>query len=116
VSPKRLDHVAPPSVGDEWNVRFGTSEAADGWETLCTHAAAKTREAYDLMRSNPRPPKDGTHYQLKGSLAMRFLAGKELEQWQIKVSSSGRIWYLPDDEKHTVWVVLASAAHPKETE
>jgi hypothetical protein len=116
VSPNRLDRAVPPPVGDEWNVRSGTSEAAAGWETLCTHAAAKTREAYDLMRSNPRPPGDGTHYQLKGSLATRSLAGKVLEQWQIKVSSSGRIWYLPDDEKRTVWVVLASAAHPKETE
>jgi hypothetical protein len=116
VSPKRLDRVAPPPVNDEWAVRFGTSEAADGWETLCTHAPAKTREAYDLMRSNPRPPKDDAHYQLKGDLATRSLAGKDLEQRQIKVSSGGRIWYLPDDEKHTVWVVYAGLKHPKATE
>jgi hypothetical protein len=68
------------------------------------------------MRSNPRPPQDDTHYQLRGTLAIRSLAGKELEQWQVKVSRSARIWYLPDDEEHTVWVVLASVAHPKATE
>jgi hypothetical protein len=116
VSPKRLDRVAPPPVSDEWTVRFGPSEAADGWEALCTHAHAKTRAAYEMMRSNPRPPENESHYRLKGSLGTRSLAGKELEQWQIKVSGSGRIWYLPDDEKRTVWVVLASVAHPEQTE
>lgn len=42
--------------------------------------------------------------------------GRALEQWQVKVSAGGRIWYLPDDEDHTVWVVYASLAHPKATE
>jgi hypothetical protein len=116
VSPKRLGRVAPPSVNDEWHVRFGTTEAAKGWDDLCAHAAVKTREAFELMRSNPRPPRDQSHYQLKGSLAFRSYGGKQLEQWQIKVGGSARIWYLPDDEVWTVWVVLASAKHPKETE
>jgi len=116
VSPKRGDRVAPPPVKDEWEVKFGINEAARGWEELCVRAKAKTREAYELMRSNPRPPQDDSHYQLRGDLATRSHAGRDLEQWQIKVSGSGRIWYMPDDEKHTVWVVYASPAHPKETE
>lgn len=116
MSPKRLDRVPPPTVNDEWSVRFGTGEAADAWEDLCIHAPTKTREAYELMRINPRPPQDKAHYRLRGDLSIRTLGGKDLEQWQVKVSGSGRIWYLPDDEKHTVWVVLASVSHPKETE
>jgi hypothetical protein len=59
VSPKRLERVAPPPVKGEWEVRFGTSEAAKGWDELCTHTAGKTREAFDLLRVNPRPPQDG---------------------------------------------------------
>jgi hypothetical protein len=116
MSPKRLDRVAPPPVNDEWSVRFGTSEAAKGWEDLCIHATVKTREAYELMRVNPRPREDDSHYQLRGGLATKSFGRRNLERWQIKVSGSGRIWYLPDDEKHTVWIVLASVAHPKETE
>jgi hypothetical protein len=116
VSPKRLDRVAPPPVGDEWSVRFGTAEAATGWEDLCIRAPAKTREAYELIRVNPRPSEDALHYRLRGDLGTRVLAGKALEQWQVKVGGSARIWYLPDDEKHTVWVVYAGIAHPKETE
>jgi hypothetical protein len=116
VSPKRLERVAPPPVKGEWEVRFGTSEAAKGWDELCTHAAGRTREAFDLLRVNPRPPQDGSHYQLRGSLATREFRGRALEQWQVRVSGSGRIWYLPDDDSHTVWVVYASAAHPKQTD
>ena len=116
MSPKGGDRVAPPPVKDKWEVKFGSNEAAKGWEELCVWAKAKTREACELMRSKPRPPQDDSHYQLRGNLATRSHAGRDLEQWQIKVSGSGRIWYLPDDEKHTVWVVYASPAHPKETE
>jgi hypothetical protein len=116
VSPKRLDHVAPPSVGNEWHVRFGTSDAASDWNDHCEHARTNTRQAFDLMRTNPRPPQDENHYRLRGDLATRELRGKTLEQWQIKVSSGGRIWYLPDDDDHTVWVVYASPAHPKPTD
>jgi hypothetical protein len=116
VSPKRLDRVAPPSVGEEWDLRFGTSEAAKGWDDLCTHARSRTRAAFELIRVNPRPPEDEEHYRLRGGLGARVWRGRALEQWQVKVSSGGRIWYLPDDEEHPVWVVYASAAHPKATE
>jgi hypothetical protein len=116
VSPKRLDHVAPPPVGDEWSVRFGTTEAAKDWYELWARASVKTREAYELMRANPRPPRDESHYRLSGDLGTRIFGDKVLEQWQIKVGGGARIWYLPDDEKRTVWVVYAGVAHPKETE
>jgi hypothetical protein len=65
---------------------------------------------------NPRPPQDASHYQLRGSLATREIKGRTLEQWQVKVSSSGRVWYQPDDETHTVWIVYASPAHPGKTD
>lgn len=73
---------------------------------LCAHAAGSTRRAFQLMRSDPRPPEDGTHYRLRGTLAIREFAGRTLEQWQVKVSGAGRIWCLPDDEKHTVMTVV----------
>jgi hypothetical protein len=68
------------------------------------------------MRQDPRPPHDQSHYQLKGGLSAREFGGRSLEQWQIKISGSGRIWYLPDDEERTVWVVYASMAHPRQTD
>lgn len=91
MSPKRLDRVAPPPTGDEWDLRFGTTEAAKGWQELCAQTANSTREAFELMRSQPRPLEDATHYRLRGELSTRSFAGQALEQWQIKVGSSGRI-------------------------
>lgn len=55
MSPKRRDRVAPPPVGDEWDVRFGTTEAAKDWPELEKQAATNVRDAFELMRSNPRP-------------------------------------------------------------
>lgn len=91
-------------------------ERAKGWPELCTFAGENARAAFDLMRSQPRPPEDAMHYRLRGALGTRPWKGRELEQWQIKVSGSGRILYLPDDETHTVWVIYASPAHPKATD
>jgi hypothetical protein len=56
----------------EWEIKFGTSEAARGWEELCVQAKAKTREAYELMRSNPRPPQDDSHYKLRDASKSRL--------------------------------------------
>lgn len=116
MSPKRNERVAPPPIREEWEVRFGTSEAAKGWDDLCTQAAEKTRAAFELIRVNPRPPKDESHYQLRGGLATRELKGRMLEQWQVKVGGSSRIWYLPEDDTRTVWIIYASAAHPRKTD
>jgi hypothetical protein len=68
------------------------------------------------MRSNPRPPEDRRHPRLRHDLATRLLDGSELEQWEIEVTGGGRIFYLVDDTKRTVWVVVASLRHPKITE
>ena len=116
MSPKRSERVAPPPVGNEWEVRFGTTEAAKGWDELCARVPGNTRSAFDLMRANPRPPEDTMHHRLRGTLSTRDWRGRAIDQWQLKVSGSGRIWYLPDDEKHTVWVVYASPAHPSATD
>jgi hypothetical protein len=76
-----MDHVAPPPVDGEWD-RFGTVEAAKGWPELCAQFANSTREAFDQMRANPRPPQDSTHYQLR--------APSRLEAFRADHFSNGR--------------------------
>jgi hypothetical protein len=44
------------------------------------------------------------------------LGAEELEQWQIEVTGSGRIWYVVDDQHWTVWLIWAGPGHPKMTE
>lgn len=116
MSPKRLDRVAPPPVQDEWDIRFGETKAVTGWEDLCGLAETNSRDAFELMRSNPRPCQDKRHCRLRGSLSTRMFRGRELEQWEIEVTGGGRIFYLVDDAEHTVWVVYAGVGHPRQTE
>lgn len=117
MSPKRGDRVAPPASGDEWDLRFATSEAAKGWEVLCQQAPGNTHRAWSDLRSRPSPcPQVPRNHQLKGSLAAALHAGRELDQWQYEVTGGGRIWYLVDDATHTLWLKAASISHPKATE
>jgi hypothetical protein len=116
VSPKRRDRVAPPAGPDEWDVRFGTSEAAKGWEALCQQAPGNTADAWREMRTNPRPRPDHRHGPLHGDLATKVVEGYSLEQWQIEVTGGGRIWYAIDDDRRTVWLIYASTRHPKATD
>ena len=45
-----------------------------------------------------------------------MIDGRELEQWQIEVTGGGRIWYLIDDDRRTIWVLQASLGRQKATE
>jgi hypothetical protein len=114
---KRGDRVAPPCRPDGWEARFGTSEAAKGWEDLCSAARSNTWEAWVILTERPMQPENVTRqHRLRGQLGSREVHGNVLEQWQYEVTSGGRIWYCPDPDKRIVWVVLAGTGHPKMTE
>jgi hypothetical protein len=115
VSPKRGDRAAPPPGPGEWDVRFGTTEAANGWDVLCKHASGALRTAWALLRSNPRPPIDSRHAPLKHDLATKTVQGHVCEQWQYEVTGGGRIWYAVDDDRRTVWITVARIGHPPQT-
>jgi hypothetical protein len=64
-----------------------------------------------------RQPLDGVrgdtrHHRLKGALGT--VGG--LEQWQYEVTAAGRIWYVVDLGKKTVWIRWAGTGHPKATD
>ncbi len=119
MSPKKGDHVYQPAIGAEWAIRFSTAAAAKGWPCLENEAAGNLRKAWDTMRHSPGAcpiPPNQRHKALSGRLNIGTIGRRTLPQWQIEVTSGGRIWYLLDDERHTVWVEYASTKHPKETE
>lgn len=116
MSPKRKERVAPPPGQEEWDVRYGTSDAVKGWEDLCRQVPENTRRAWELMRTEPCPVPTARHHRLKGSLAEGNHDGRRLPQWQLEVTGAGRIWYLLDTERRIVWITAASTGHPKATE
>jgi hypothetical protein len=114
--PKRGDHVSPPTVEGEWDIRYGTTEAAKGWEELRRAAGGNARRAWELTRTAPGQDPGPRHDQLKGRLATAAHSGRELSQCQIEVTGGGRVWYLIDEDGRTVWLRYAGLGHPKETE
>lgn len=69
MSPKRGDRAAAPPTGGEYDIRFATSDAADGWEHLARQAPGNLRQAFDAIRSSPRARDNpGRHHRLKGTL------------------------------------------------
>lgn len=117
MSPKRGDRAAPPPVTGEWDVRFASGEAAKGWEQLGAQAAGNTCGAWHLMRTDPAPTiRTERHHRLRGTLARGTHRGETMCRWQIEVTAGGRIWYLVDTDRRTVWVEYASPQHPKATE
>jgi hypothetical protein len=117
VTPKRKDRVAPPPGPDEWDLRYATNDAAKGWEELGRQVPHNLSRAWEALRTNPRPqPATTRQHQLKGKLGTGTFDGREMPCWQYEVTGGGRIWYLVDDERHTVWIQTASTGHPKATE
>lgn len=113
--PKRRERVAPPPTRDGWDFRYGTGEAAKGWEKMCAAAPGNARVAWERITTDPRQRTDRQH-PLKGSLGSRSVNGDLMEQWQYEVTSGGRVWYCIDDSKMTVWLTEAMPGHPKVTE
>jgi hypothetical protein len=117
VSPKRGDRAAPPAVGQEFDVRFGNSDAAKGWDQLAQQAPSNLRRAFEAVRADPRATAaPERQHRLRGSLGTGQHTGLALERWQYEVTGGGRIWYLIDDDARTAWVVHAGTGHPKQTD
>jgi len=122
VTARRRDRVDPPPGGDDsaasaegaWDLRFGSNDAAKGWQQVCRHAAGPAHEAWVHMMTTPRQ-RDHRHHPLRGALATGNLDGRRMERWQVEVTGGGRVWYLIDDDRQTIWVVRAGTGHPRET-
>ena len=113
--PKRRERVAPPPASEGWDFRFGTTDAAKGWEKVCAAAPANARVAWEKITADPRERTQRQH-PLKGSLASRTVNGVDMEQWQYEVTGGGRLWYCIDDQRRTVWLTNAAPGHPKATD
>jgi hypothetical protein len=117
VSTGRGDRAAPPAPEGHWEVRFTDAAAAKGWESLGQQARENTYRAWVIMRTDPGPATETPrHHRLKGSLAHGTHRGQTCEQWQIKVTGGGRIWYLLDTARETCWIAFAGTGHPRATD
>ncbi len=101
----------------EYDLRFASNQAAEGWEQLGRLAARNLRRASDAIRAEPRSRSfPERQHRLKGSLGTAAWKGEMLERWQYEVTGGGRIWYLIDDARQTAWITYAGTGHPKATD
>ncbi|WP_254802535.1 hypothetical protein [Kitasatospora sp. SUK 42] len=76
MSPKRGDRAAPPPIGEEYDLRFANSEAAEGWGHLARQAAGNLRRAFEKIRVNPRAADNpDRQHRLKGGLGAAAFKG-----------------------------------------
>jgi hypothetical protein len=117
MTPKRGGRVAPPPGQNEYDVVFGSSDAAKGWPDLCAQAPGNALAAWLALRTDPAPVvQTSRQHPLRGALSTGTYQGRQLPQWQFEVTGAGRIWYLVDAERRRVYVTIAGTGHPKVTE
>jgi hypothetical protein len=112
---RRGERVAPPPTPEEWDVRFATNDAVEGWQQLGSQAPGPTKKCWEDLRRDPLRH-DKRQHPLHDNLERRLIGERDLPQWQYEVTGAGRIWYCPDGAKRVVWLTYASVGHPKATE
>ena len=109
--------MAPPPGPGDWDIRFRNNDAAKGWEELCRQAPGNALAAWRVMRRNPTPRAvSPRHHRLQWDLSTLKVGDKPCDHWQIEVTGGGRVWYLVDTDKATIWIDYAGPGHPKATE
>jgi hypothetical protein len=104
----------PPAPG-EWDIRYWRNSVEDDWDKLVAVAPPAAARAWEWLRRRPRERTDRNH-PLRGSLAAARHGGRTYERWQHEVTGSGRIWFLIDDRRRTIFIEKVTTGHPKETE
>lgn len=118
MSGKRGGRAERPTASGEWEVRYGNRNAAKAWSELSNgKLATALAHLYDILVADPRwAGNPDRHHRLRGELATKVHDGRELERWQHEISGAGRVWFLIDDERRTVWLVHVGEGHPSATD
>jgi hypothetical protein len=112
--PKAGDRVAPPASPGKWTLQFADSDTGGDWETLVQNIPSAALACYDTLSDDPLAYSNRQR-RLRGELGAREIGGKTLPQWQLEITSGGRVWYCPDEDRRLVHLTLVSMTPPKAT-
>lgn len=112
---KRRGRVPRPASPGEWELRFAHKSVADNWDKLCSTERAAAAPAHDWLRRKATE-RSARNHPLKGNLAQAEFGGETFPQWQHEVTGAGRIWFLVDERRRTIWFTAVHIGHPKATE
>ena len=98
----------------EWELRYATKSSLVLVE-MARQFPGNVAEAKARLRTAPTT-RSATQKRLRDVLGTRVINGVALDQWQIDITSSARLWYCVDEDARVVWLTLAAAGHPRATE
>lgn len=125
-SEERGTPVPRPHKNSDYRILTMGPGVEKGWRDCVAAARSAMSDAWDQLTEAPteQAPRQ---YQLRGDDAYANYQGARLPQWEYKITNGGRLIYLVDDSPvldaagrkrfaGTVYIVEASAKHPKWTE
>ena len=112
--PRRGDQVPPPAKDGEWELRYATKSSLALIE-MEKQFPGNVAEAKARLKTAPTT-RSSAQKRLRDVLGTRVINGVVMDQWQIDISSSARLWYCVDEDAHVVWLTLAAGGHPRATE
>ena len=103
---------------ESWTIRPVSAHAQKEWLAAFDiepdlMAAERERLRLRPLDRSANPRRTGP---LHGALARRRVGDPTLPQWQHELTAAGRIWYCPDKDTRTVWIMKVDLAHPKEAD
>lgn len=112
---KRDELVPRPVKKAEYEIRFASTNARNGWQDLAATIRNPLTDAWGFLARTPLA-KTSTNYPLRGDLGTVCRGGKIRERWQHKPTLKGlaRIWFFVEDR--TVYLEQVHTSHPNETE
>lgn len=110
----RQEKVPRPTKSTEFDIVFGSRQAAKGWTDLRATHRSQLADAWDFLTRTPTSITP-SNYRLKGELSTVSRAGVTHDRWQHKPTLRGgaRIWFYVD--AHTVVLEQVHTNHPHET-
>jgi hypothetical protein len=110
----RGDRVERPLRKTEFELRFATKRAEQGWTDLLATQRNAIVGAWDFLTATPLA-ETPQNYRLKGRLAYVVSNGVQCERWQLKPTAQGdaRIWFYVIER--TVYLEAVHTRHPNAT-
>jgi hypothetical protein len=103
---KNMNQPDADSSASGWQVVAKNNRVNRDWEALLSRAPNEARRCYEYLCNTPTQRKQGRVFPLKGKMYKGI--------WEYEVTSSDRVYYIPDKTNQKVLVYYAGE-HPKKT-
>lgn len=109
-------NVERPLKKSEFEIRFASSHARNGWRDLKATQRNSLVDAWDFLTKTPLE-RTSVNYRLRDTLSTLTYQGTTYERWQHKptLKGSARIWFFVDQMNRIVYLEKVFTAHPNET-